>query len=92
MRETVADLETKARVFGRLRKNISPVVRREPIVKLLRHVCKPQPWSIPECPLELRLRLAELLHAVCKNYGIKNSFTAGSLSKTFTRYLLRPSR
>jgi hypothetical protein len=88
MLETAADLETKGRGFGRLRKDITPVVRRKPIVNLLRHVCKPQPWSIPEFPLELRLRLAELLDEVCKKYEIKNSFTADSLLKTFERHVL----
>ena len=94
IRETAADLETKARGFGRLRKSITPVVRREPIVKLLRHVCKPKPWGIPESPPELRLRLAELGHAVCERYGINDSFTftAENLDKTFKRYCLRPSK
>lgn len=89
MRETAADLETKARIFGRLRKDITPVVRRKPIVELLRHVCKPQPWSNPEFPLKLRQQLAELLYAVCEKYGITNSFTADSLFKTFQRHVLR---
>jgi len=91
MRETVADLKTKARGFGRFRKDITPVVKRWPIVTLLWHVCKPEPDNIPEFPLELRQRLAELLHAVCERYAIKNSFTAGSLDKQFRRHL-QPSK
>ena len=86
--ETAADLETKAMGFGRLHKDITPAVRRKPIVELLRHVCKPQPWSNPEFPPKLRQQLAELLHEVCKKYEIKNSFTAGRLLKTFERHVL----
>jgi hypothetical protein len=85
MGETAADLETTARIFGRLRKEITPAVRRKPIVRLLRHVCK-QPWSVPD--LQLRVILAELLDAVCEKFEIKNSFTADSLLKTFERHVL----
>jgi hypothetical protein len=94
MRETAADLETKARGFGRLRKDIIPVVERDPIVKLLRHVCKPEPDNIAEFPPKLRQQLAELGHAVCERYGINDSFTftAENLDKTFKRYCLRPSK
>jgi len=92
MRETYADLETKARGFALIRKDITPIVRRRPIVKLLRHVCKPKPWSIPEFPPKLRQQLAELLNAICEKYAIKNSFTADSLDKTFKRHVLQPSR
>jgi hypothetical protein len=88
MLEAAADLETKARGFGRLRKDITPAVRRKPIVELLRHVCKPQPWSVPECPLQLRVMLAELLDAVCKKYEIKNLFNSESLLKTFNRHVV----
>ena len=91
MRETAAHLEARARAFGHLRKEISSAVRRAPVVRLLRYVSRPQPWSVPEFPLELRLRLAELLHAVCEKYGIKKSFTPDSLMKTFKRHVLRPS-
>jgi hypothetical protein len=94
MRETVADLRTKARAFGSLRKDITPVLRRKPIVHLLRHVCIPKPWRTPEFPKELRQELAELGHAVCEKYGINNSFTftAENLDKTFKRYCLRSSK
>jgi hypothetical protein len=88
MRETVADLEAKAAAFGQLRKQVSPRVKRAPVVDLLRHVSRPQPWSVPECALPLRLVLAELLYAVCQRYEIKNSFTTGSLRKTFKRHVL----
>jgi hypothetical protein len=87
--ETAADLEAKARGFGRLRKDITPVVRRQAEVALLLCcVSRPQPGGVPECPLQLRVMLAELLHEVCKKYGIKNSFTADSLLKTFKRHAL----
>ena len=94
MRETAADLETKARGFGRLRKDIIPVVERDPIVKLLRLVCKPEPDNSAEFPPKLRQQLAELGHAVCERYGINDSFTftAENLDKTFKRYCLRPSK
>jgi hypothetical protein len=88
MGEIAADLETKARGFGRLRKDITPVVRRQAEVALLRCGSRPQPGGVPECPLQLRVMLAELLDAVCEKYGIKNSFTAGSLLKTFNRHVL----
>lgn len=91
MHETVADLEAKAAAFGNLRKEIIPAVRRAPVVALLRHVSKPQPWSVPALPLELGMILAELLDAVCEKYGIENSFTPDSLLKTFERHVLRPS-
>jgi hypothetical protein len=88
MQETAADLETKARRFGRLRKETRPAVKRAPIVALLRCVCKPEPRSVPECPPELRDLLVELLYSVCERYGIKKSFTAESLLKTFNRHVL----
>ena len=88
MLETAADLEAKAAAFGQLRKDIIPEVKRAAEVAMLRCVCKPHPWSVPECPLELRMVLAELLYAVCEKYGIKNSFTADSLLKTFERHVL----
>jgi len=91
MLETAADLETKARGFGRLRKDLIPLVERDPIVKLLR-VLNPKPWRTPEFPPKLRQQLAELLDAVCESYGIKESFTADRLFKTFKRHVLRPSK
>jgi hypothetical protein len=88
MGETAADLEAKAATFGRYRKRISPVVKRAAEEALLRCVSKPQPGSVPECPLPLRMVLVGLLDEVCEKYGIENSFTAGSLLKTFNRHVL----
>ena len=88
MRETAADLEVKAAAFGRLRKENIPVVKRAAEEALLRCVFKPQPGSVPECPLPLRMVLVGLLDEVCEKYGIENSFTAGSLLKTFNRHVL----
>ena len=88
MRETVADLKARAAAFGQLRKQVIPHVRREAEVALLRCVSKPHPWSVPECPLKLRMVLVGLLDAVCKKSGIKNSFTADGLLKTFKRHVL----
>jgi hypothetical protein len=96
MRETVADLEKKARGFGHLSKDNTPVVKREPIVALLRCVCTPEnvqrtsDRARPEFPPKLQLRLAELLDTVCGKYCMK-SFTPDSLLKTFNRHVLRPS-
>ena len=66
MRETAADLETKARGFGRLRNDITAIVRRQAEMDLLLCcVSRLQPGTVPECPLQLCVMLAELLDAVC---------------------------
>lgn len=87
MRRTAADLDAKARAFGRLRKEIFPVVKRAPVIALLRYVSKAKPWDTPEFPLNLRMVLAELFYAICEKYAIQNSFTADSLEKTFKRHV-----
>jgi hypothetical protein len=87
MRETAADLEAKSAAFGQLRKKIIPEVTRAPVVALLRYVCEPQPGRSPGFPPKLRMVLAELLHAACKNYGIKSSYTPDSLWQIFKRHV-----
>jgi len=88
MRETAADLEAKAAAFGQLRKQAIPQTKRAAVEALLRHVGKPHPRSSPAFPLKLRMVLAELLDAVCKKYGIEESFTADSLWQIFKRHVL----
>ena len=92
MRDVAADLEEKARLSGRIRKTVIPWIRRQPEVALLRHACKPKPWSASELSRErlrdLFQRLAELIDTVYEAYEIKPRFSADSLEKTFKRHVL----
>jgi hypothetical protein len=94
MRRTADDLNKKALGFGRVCLAISPAVRRQPLVSLLRHIYRMTwtNWDQQECRQTFRRDylqpLAELLHAVCEKRGIKKGVTRESLEKLFTRYAL----
>jgi len=94
MRQTADDLNKKALGFGRVRHALSPTVRRQPLVSLLRHAYQATGtnWDWPESRQKFRRAslqpLAELLHAVCEKRGIKKAPTCESLEKYFVRYVL----